>query len=206
MRAGWEDDTVVPVVVEEHLSAWRDQFRVPAVLTSPEFLILWRNEAAAQLLDGNDPHGRVGEPLSWASKGRLAQLRVITEEIADQPRLWVYDPPGRPRLLVRIQQVAGRRGDRTFGFLFYGGETPVAPVWADLGCVFGLTPTESVVVRGLVSGRGAEQLAGDLRVGLETIRTHIRRAYHKLEHFPISLHHIRRRRSSWRIRGVSRFG
>jgi DNA-binding CsgD family transcriptional regulator len=89
-------------------------------------------------------------------------------------------PPGRPRLLVRIERVGGFREDQAFGLLFYGGKAPVAPVWADLGRIFGLTPAEAAVVRGLVSGRGAEQLAADQGIGLETVRTHIRRAYHKL--------------------------
>ncbi len=152
MRAGWVDDAVVPSVVEDHLAAWRDQFRVPAVLASPDFVILWRNQAAADLLGRVDPRGRIGEPLVWADQERSGQLRMIASQLGDEPRLWVYDPPEQPRLLVRIQKVAGSRGDWTFGILFYGGDKPVAPVWADLGHVFGLTPAETATVRGLVSG------------------------------------------------------
>lgn len=180
MRMGSADDVIVPAGVDDHLATWLDQFRVPAVLASPEFLILWRNQAGADLLAGNDPGGRIGEPLTWADRTHSGQLRAVAEGLADEPRLWVYDPPGRPRLLVRIEQVAGFGGGRAFGLLFYGGAGSVAPLWADLGRVFGLTPAEAAIVRGLVSGRGAEQLAVDHGVGLETVRTHIRRVYDKL--------------------------
>ena len=51
---------------------------------------------------------------------------------------------------------------------------------ADLNAAFGLTHTELRVARLLLSGRTAEQTAQDLGVALETIRTHIKRAYVKL--------------------------
>jgi DNA-binding CsgD family transcriptional regulator len=171
---------VAPLAVEDHLAAWREKFRVPAVLTSSDFLVLWRNRSAAGLLAGADPKGQVGKPLAWADRTYTAQLRVLADGLADEPRLWAYDPPGRPRLLVRIELVSGPGGERAFGLLFYGGDAPVTPLWADLSRIFGLTPAEAVVVRGLVSGRGAEQLAGDQGIGVETVRTHIRRAYDKL--------------------------
>ncbi|MBX9460703.1 MAG: helix-turn-helix transcriptional regulator [Brevundimonas sp.] len=104
----------------------------------------------------------------------------MAEGLAGEPRLWVYDPPERPRLLVRIEQVAGFGGGRAFGLLFYGGAGPLAPLWPDLGRIFGLTPAEAAIVHGLVSGSGAGELAVDHGVALETVRTHIRRAYHKL--------------------------
>lgn len=181
MRMGSANDRIVVSGLDDHLAAWRDQFRVPAVLTSPEFLILWRNRAAADLLDGGDPRGCVGEALVWRERGHSAALRAVAEGLADdEPRLWVYDPPGRPRLLVRIERVDGPGGDRVLGLLFFGGSAPVTPVWADLGRIFGLTAAETAIVRGLVSGRRAEQLAEESGTGLETVRTHIRRVYGKL--------------------------
>lgn len=173
-------DAVVGADLDGHLSAWRNQYRVPAVLTSHDFLILWTNRAAIDLLQRNDPAGRVGERLVWSDKGRSAQLAAISEDLSDEPRLWAYDPPERARLLVRIERVKGPGGGRTLGLLFFGGDAPVEPIWGDLRRVFGLTTAESAVVRGLMSGKGADQLAADGGTGLETIRTHIRRAYHKL--------------------------
>lgn len=46
--------------------------------------------------------------------------------------------------------------------------------------VFGLTPTEAMVVRELVAGRAVEALAKELAISRETARTHIRRIYTKL--------------------------
>jgi DNA-binding CsgD family transcriptional regulator len=51
---------------------------------------------------------------------------------------------------------------------------------ADLHQAFGLTPTESRVVHRLFCGNTAEQAAEDMQVSLDTVRTHIKRAYAKL--------------------------
>lgn len=50
----------------------------------------------------------------------------------------------------------------------------------DVGALFGLTPSETRIMRGLVDGRRADKLAEELGVSIETVRTHIRRFYNKL--------------------------
>ena len=50
----------------------------------------------------------------------------------------------------------------------------------DLRQAFGLTEAERCVAERLMNGQTAEETAADLRVSLETIRTHIKRAYAKL--------------------------
>lgn len=50
----------------------------------------------------------------------------------------------------------------------------------DLHDAFGLTPAEQCVAEHLINGNTAEETARDLGVSLETVRTHIKRAYAKL--------------------------
>jgi DNA-binding CsgD family transcriptional regulator len=51
---------------------------------------------------------------------------------------------------------------------------------ADLRQAFGLTPSEREVARHLLEGRTADEAAGELGISLDTVRTHIKRAYAKL--------------------------
>lgn len=51
---------------------------------------------------------------------------------------------------------------------------------ADLRGPFGLTATEARVAEHLLCGETAEEVAVSLKVSLETVRTHIKRAYGKL--------------------------
>jgi DNA-binding CsgD family transcriptional regulator len=53
-------------------------------------------------------------------------------------------------------------------------------VWADLRKALGLTRSEAAIVEQLLEGHGAEDIAAHSPVTLETVRTHIRRIYHKL--------------------------
>lgn len=56
-----------------------------------------------------------------------------------------------------------------------------APVkLVDLRQAFGLTEADRCVAERLMNGHTAEETAGELGVSLETIRTHIKRAYAKL--------------------------
>lgn len=45
----------------------------------------------------------------------------------------------------------------------------------------GLTPRERGVLAGLVRGQSYKEIAGDLGIGIETIRTHIKALYRKLQ-------------------------
>lgn len=51
---------------------------------------------------------------------------------------------------------------------------------ADLKQAFGLTPSEREVARHLLDGLTADETAAELGISLDTVRTHIKRAYAKL--------------------------
>jgi DNA-binding CsgD family transcriptional regulator len=51
---------------------------------------------------------------------------------------------------------------------------------ADLHQAFGLTPSERSIARHLLDGMTADETAAELGISLDTVRTHIKRAYAKL--------------------------
>ncbi len=61
-------------------------------------------------------------------------------------------------------------------------ETPQTPLQRALGRIGGadLSPRESDVVMQLIAGESEKDIAESLHIGLETIKTHRKRAYHKL--------------------------
>ncbi len=47
--------------------------------------------------------------------------------------------------------------------------------------MFGLSPRETEVLRGMVEGLSYKMVAGRLGISFETVRTHVKKIYHKLD-------------------------
>lgn len=50
----------------------------------------------------------------------------------------------------------------------------------DTGAIFGLTPAEDRLLKILMGGANAEDIADILGISIETVRTHLKRSYAKI--------------------------
>lgn len=87
---------------------------------------------------------------------------------------------GRGHLIVQASKICERRGKTLIGLAIRVVGRSFSPRWADLKQAFHLTQSENQVVKSLLSGLSAEQIAEAHGLSLDTIRTHIRHAYDKL--------------------------
>jgi DNA-binding CsgD family transcriptional regulator len=77
----------------------------------------------------------------------------------------------------RLQPASGASA---FAVSLYATDPAQRYVWTEFGEAFHLTRAEVAVVKRILDGANAEEVAEDQGVSVETIRTHIRRLYGKL--------------------------
>lgn len=94
---------------------------------------------------------------------------------------WVYRDGEGALLAVRGEAVAPIGHKPAVALMFRPADQTAEYIWADFGAILGLTPAEATVVKRTIAGDRAQVIATDLGVTLETVRTHIKRIYQKLD-------------------------
>jgi DNA-binding CsgD family transcriptional regulator len=83
-------------------------------------------------------------------------------------------------LIMRATGFRSKNGEPLIGIVFWVADEKLEVEWPDFGPVFGLTAAEAKVVEFLIQGLGAELIATELQVSINTVRTHICHVYEKL--------------------------
>src|SRR3546814_15056474 len=83
-------------------------------------------------------------------------------------------------LVVTVEMLADEDGDALFGIQILNHDSALA-VWIDrLAKQFRLTPKQAQILFQMINGRSTEETASRLEISVETVRTHIRDLYAKL--------------------------
>jgi DNA-binding CsgD family transcriptional regulator len=129
-----------------------------------------------------------GLPPSPALLEAAACVLAVVPTLSGLPELELTTTVAPHTATVRFEVPRGRRFHLRPGegqlatvveHLAPGGEPPVAPSMVMLEQRYGLTRAESRIVRRLAAGRSLLEIARELGVGTETVRTHTKRAMHK---------------------------
>jgi len=169
-----------PAFVEQAVAQWVGDEVHAHILVEGALRVCWLNAAAERLTSRpNSLLIRNGTIRCRENRfdRRLRELIGVAEGEASVCCL--HDPKSGENLLLSARRLVPP-------FEAFVGLTIVVVtedfefLLADLNAAFGLTRTELRVAHLLLSGRTAEQTAQDLGIALETIRTHIKRAYAKL--------------------------
>ena len=163
---------------EAYFDVWSSSFSTPTVLVHPDLRIIWRNSAAEDMLVGRSPFSSAGGSLLCADRGLGGELRRFLSEL-DGPNAWIY-PDDNAFWILRIDPLLPEGHEPAAAVMFYCHSLSTQYVWADFGRVFGLTRSETEIVKGLVGGASAEELSDNLKISIETVRTHIKRTYAKM--------------------------
>jgi DNA-binding CsgD family transcriptional regulator len=170
-----DDDFLGPA-----LNRWMAVDRCARVLVDDTLRAWWVNPAAEALLGETgvlvvrNHHVRTGE-------NRFErQLRTLVERASAEVAVQcIRDPRSGEQLVLTAQRLAAP-SDHLVGLTLQRASGEFVLKLADLHEAFGLTRTEARVAYHLMSGSTAEETARELRVSLETVRTHIKRGYAKL--------------------------
>ena len=139
--------------------------------------VFWMNSTTERFLK---EHGATvsGQRILLAQRERQGDLEEFLSTASDEAQSWALNLPGDSDALIFRCRTIGETGYRVLTIFHPQNPPTVVP---DVRLLFGLTPSEARILHGLVDGRRADDLADDLSVSIETIRTHIRRIYNKLE-------------------------
>jgi len=147
-----------------------------------ERVLLWADKRARALIkagDGLRLRGMRLEPSDHNALGRFSKLLAVEE--GEIQSLCLSRGRRGGHLVVRASRLVDSSGLQLIGLSFRSTGPEFEPIWADLSEVFGLTASEHRVVRELLGGNSAERIAAGSGVSIDTVRTHIRRAYEKME-------------------------
>lgn len=157
---------------------WSQHCSRPAIIVDKDMRLLWSNPSGAELLSSDRDIREMGGRLHLKS-ATGAQFRQFLDEVDDHPAAWaMLRGDERGCLVMRVTKMA-LGGQEAFVIAF--SETKgVRRIWARFGPALGLTEAEEVVVKRLVDGANVHAVASALGVSIETVRTHVKRAYAKL--------------------------
>lgn len=138
--------------------------------------VFWMNSTAETFLRKHGATLSAGR-VQLAQRERQKDFECFLSIARAEVQSWVLDLPGDDAALIFRCRTIGETGFRLLT-IFHPDSPPTSV--PDVGALFGLTPSETRILEGLVDGRRADELAENLNVSIETVRTHIRRFYNKL--------------------------
>lgn len=145
-------------------------------LEPDEPTVFWMNSTAEQFLR---QHGATvaGRRIQLAQRERQKDFERFLSITVPDVQSWVLELVGEGCALVFRCRTVGEKRYRLL--TIFHPDTPPTSM-PDVGSLFGLTPSETRILEGILDGRRADELAEQLVVSIETVRTHIRRCYNKM--------------------------
>ncbi|MDY6922357.1 MAG: helix-turn-helix transcriptional regulator [Pseudomonadota bacterium] len=170
------DDTVEPNL--PHLSEWFQRLSRPSFFVRPDTLeIVHMNPSARQMFESGGGVTSVAGRLALGGKQPTERFRDFVAGLGVGPSAYaVNGGADNEHVVLRVERVpdAGLVAIEIFP------TTARDTLWADTGAIFGLTNAEERLLKKLVGGANAEELAGILGISIETVRTHVKRSYAKI--------------------------
>jgi DNA-binding CsgD family transcriptional regulator len=166
--------------VAEAALAWFDGDSRSRVVVGADLTLLWSNpEADALFAKLRDIEVRDGM-LTMADPLRQKTLLALVDSPALTASCCIPKSDGNGFLLIRARR-APVEDEALFALLFVDSGQGNRCTYQDLDVAFGLTKAEHRVLLELLHGQEADSLTKLLGVSIETVRSHIRNIYGKLE-------------------------
>jgi DNA-binding CsgD family transcriptional regulator len=161
---------------------WLEREPTARLLVDRNLRILWVNDAAASALDAADGIRNCAGLLTTGRQVWDEELRGVVGRATCIPFGWTI-PSTRAdgnHIVLNIRKLSELE-PATYGISFSGTGNESRAAYAPLERIFELTPIEHRTLLDLLDGHDAIAIARLRNVSVETIRTHIRSIYLKLE-------------------------
>lgn len=164
-----------------YFDAWYALFPKPSlIIRIADLHVIWHNACAQRLFEGPDFQLH-DDTLVATDRTQAAELRAVLASLGDEPKACCHRPrDGDGHYVILLQRLEPKGEAPAVAMTFHHSSSPGRYVWADIASIFGLTPAEASIVKKLMDGARADCIAEDLSISVDTVRTHIRRIYAKM--------------------------
>jgi DNA-binding CsgD family transcriptional regulator len=164
------------------MMSWLDVEERPRILVRDDLTLVWANRLARSVLaERLDLMLRDGV-LAMANRASAEALSNLVRGAGPTVSHWsVGREDGDGHLVLSALRLQTANGLAAVGIIFHGTRSAVAPALGGFKEAFGLTAAESQVIGALMDGETAGRIGDRLEITIDTVRTHIRNAYVKLD-------------------------
>jgi DNA-binding CsgD family transcriptional regulator len=157
---------------------WLDSYDKAGLVVSRDLAVHWCSRAARRLLEGPGPLVlRAGQVAGADRQAHDRLARCVARSNASTAALALIDGGAHsPAILLKARRMGEDTDEVALSLAEYGTALDLP----DVAALFSVTPAEGDVVRMLVGGKSAVEIADQLDIAVLTVRTHIKRAYSKL--------------------------
>lgn len=160
---------------------WVDAERQARVLCTDALEVIWANSAAyASLRDGSEVEFR-GSTLALRNRAAQTSFSAFLADCDEiQKSFCLVCDDGDGHLLIRARQLGSDGPRRFLGVTFVRTGSSFSAEYSDIDKVYQLTPAETRILAALIEGHTVDRIAGNGSVSVETVRSHIRSIYGKM--------------------------
>ena len=171
-----------PPLVESLLAAWAGAYQIGIAIFDGAGTLVWCNPSATKLLNGR--LGLAEGPsnvLTVRDRKANAPLAAFVAETGHQTAAGIFCLENGPAdLVVCGEHFVTPWGEGYVGLRIYTTDDIRRFPLADLSAKYNLTTAEQRVLNDLLTGSKADEIAEAREISVETVRTHVRRLYAKM--------------------------
>ncbi|HKR17187.1 helix-turn-helix transcriptional regulator [Rhizorhapis sp.] len=168
--------------LREAALAWLDSGTTARLIVNEALEIRWANKAARRTLENHDfLEGRDGL-LCLARGTGMATLQARASEVEDNDVLvHSFSEDGLMGLVIVLRLLpASSSRERLYGLELRWANEAESAQYKGYRSYFGVTQAEDRVLQQLLKGHNVEKCAANLDIAVDTVRSHIRQLYSKL--------------------------
>jgi DNA-binding CsgD family transcriptional regulator len=166
--------------VSAYLLGWTEKSQVAMALLSPDLKLVWCN-ASANIFFFKGQHVTLRDgALYCVDQSKAVALRAFLRGAGEERTSWVSTADDASPMIICARLLSMGAEPPLIGLTLFSTDPADRYVWTEFGEAFHLTKAEAAVVKRILDGANADEIADDQGISVETVRTHIRRLYGKL--------------------------
>lgn len=169
-------------MLQDAALSWLESGPSARLILDRPFRILWANRAAREALKSRELIDGKDGVLSFAqNSGTMAIAAEAARLGEDDVFVQSYSVAAEGNVVALIRLLpAGQRDERLYGLELRRCSDAETVCYAGYRAWFGITEAEDRVLQQLLKGQNVEKCAANLVLSLDTVRSHVRQIYNKM--------------------------